>query len=310
MSKYHIPVMLHECLEGLAIKPEGKYVDVTFGGGGHSGEILKQLSKKGRLIAFDQDSDAKQNLPDADERFVFIDQNFEFIKNHLQYQELLPIDGLLADLGVSSHQFDTDERGFSYRFDEAVLDMRMDKTHSNDAAYIIATYTEQQLADIFYQYGELTNSRKIAKVIVEKRNQNTITTVGDLKKVLASFAPKFKDYKFWSQVFQALRIEVNRELEVLKNMLLSTQDIMAPNGRLVVMSYHSLEDRLVKNFINTGNFNGDVEKDFYGNIKRPFNPISKKAVTASEEELEKNPRSRSAKLRVAERIVGKEESKQ
>lgn len=302
--------MLHECLEGLAIKPEGRYVDVTFGGGGHSNEILKQLSKKGRLIAFDQDTDAQQNLPAKDERFVFIDQNFEFIKNHLQYQELLPVNGLLADLGVSSHQFDTDERGFSYRFDEAVLDMRMDKTHSNDAAFILNNYTEQQLADIFYQYGELTNSRKLAKVLVEKRKQNTITTVADLKQALGSFAPKFKDYKFWSQVFQALRIEVNRELEVLKNMLLSTQDIMAPNARLVIMSYHSLEDRLVKNFINTGNFNGEVEKDFYGNIKRPFNPISKRAITASEEELEKNPRSRSAKLRIAERVVGKEENKQ
>jgi 16S rRNA (cytosine1402-N4)-methyltransferase len=303
MSKYHIPVMLHECLEGLAIKPEGRYVDVTFGGGGHSSEILKQLSKKGRLIAFDQDTDAQQNLPATDERFVFIDQNFEFIKNHLQYQDLLPVNGLLADLGVSSYQFDTDERGFSYRFDEAVLDMRMDKTHSNDAAFILNNYTEQQLADIFYQYGELTNSRKLAKVLVEKRKQKTITTVADLKQALGSFAPKFKDYKFWSQVFQALRIEVNRELEVLKNMLLSTLDIMAPNGRLVIMSYHSLEDRLVKNFINTGNFNGEVEKDFYGNIKRPFNPISKKAITASAAELEKNPRSRSAKLRIAERII-------
>ena len=298
--------MLHECLEGLNIQPDGKYVDVTFGGGGHSSEILKQLSKKGKLIAFDQDTDAQQNLPGADARFVFIDQNFEFIKNHLAYQELLPINGLLADLGVSSHQFDTDERGFSFRFNDAVLDMRMDKSHSVDAAYIIANYTEQQLADIFYQYGELTNSRKLAKVLVEKRGQNAIKTVGELKHALASFAPKFKDYKFWAQVFQALRIEVNRELEVLKNLLLSTQDILAPNGRLVVMSYHSLEDRLVKNFINTGNFNGDVEKDFYGNIKRPFNPISKKAITASEAELEKNPRSRSSKLRIAERIIDKE----
>jgi 16S rRNA (cytosine1402-N4)-methyltransferase len=310
MSKYHIPVMLHECIEGLAIKPEGRYVDVTFGGGGHSKEILKQLSDKGRLIAFDQDTDAQQNLPGNDERFVFIDQNFEFIQNHLHYQGLIPINGLLADLGVSSHQFDTDERGFSYRFEDAVLDMRMDKTHSNDAAFILAHYTEQQLADIFYQYGELTNSRKIAKVLVEKRKQKTITTVSDLKQALQSFAPKFKDYKFWSQVFQALRIEVNRELEVLKNMLLSTQEIMAPGSRLVIMSYHSLEDRLVKNFVNTGNFNGDVEKDFYGNIKRPFNPISKKAITASEAELENNPRSRSAKLRIAERtIAGNEKSK-
>lgn len=293
--------MLHECLEGLNIQPDGKYVDVTFGGGGHSKEILAKLSSKGRLIAFDQDTDAQQNLPEADERFVFIDQNFEFIKNHLQYQGLSPINGLLADLGVSSYQFDTDERGFSYRFDDAVLDMRMDKSYSIDAAHVIAHYTEEQLADIFYQYGELTNSRKLAKVLVERRGQQTITTVGDLKKALQSFAPKFKDYKFWSQVFQALRIEVNRELEVLKNMLLGTLDIMAPKGRLVIMSYHSLEDRLVKNFINTGNFNGDVEKDFYGNINRPFTPISKKAITASEAELELNPRSRSAKLRIAER---------
>lgn len=301
MSKYHVPVMLHECLEGLNIQPDGKYVDVTFGGGGHSKEILAKLSAKGRLIAFDQDTDAQQNLPDADERFVFIDQNFEFIKNHLQYQDLAPVNGLLADLGVSSYQFDTDERGFSYRFDDAVLDMRMDTSYSIDAAYVIAHYTEEQLADIFYQYGELTNSRKLAKVLVERRGQQTITTVGDLKKALGSFAPKFKDYKFWSQVFQALRIEVNRELEVLKNMLLGTLDIMAPKGRIVIMSYHSLEDRLVKNFINTGNFNGDVDKDFYGNVNRPFTPISKKAITASEEELEANPRSRSAKLRIAEK---------
>jgi 16S rRNA (cytosine1402-N4)-methyltransferase len=303
MSKYHVPVMLQECLEGLNIQPEGKYVDVTFGGGGHSKEILKRLNKKGRLIAFDQDKDAQENLPEADERFVFIDQNFEFIKNHLQYQDLIPVNGLLADLGVSSHQFDTDERGFSFRFDEAVLDMRMDKSYTIDAAHIINNYSESQLADIFYQYGELSNSRKIAKRLIEARGQQTISTVGDLKKILIQYAPKFKDYKFWAQVFQALRIEVNRELEVLKNMLLQSKDIIAADGRLVVMSYHSLEDRLVKNFINTGNFNGEVEKDFYGNIKRPFNPVSKKAVTASDEELELNPRSRSAKLRIAERIA-------
>jgi 16S rRNA (cytosine1402-N4)-methyltransferase len=293
--------MLHECLNGLNIQPDGKYVDVTFGGGGHSKEILAKLNNKGRLIAFDQDTDAQQNLPGADERFVFIDQNFEFIKNHLQFQGLTPVNGLLADLGVSSYQFDTDERGFSYRFDEAVLDMRMDTSYSIDAAHVIATYTEEQLADIFYQYGELNNSRKLAKVLVERRGQQAINTVGDLKKALNSFAPKFKDYKFWSQVFQALRIEVNRELEVLKNMLLGSLDVLAPKGRLVIMSYHSLEDRLVKNFINTGNFNGDVAKDFYGNVNRPFTPISKKAITASEEELEANPRSRSAKLRIAER---------
>jgi len=295
--------MLTECLEGLNILPDGKYVDVTFGGGGHAKAILKRLSKKGRLIAFDQDADAQQNLPENDERFVFINQNFEFIKNHLQYQNLLPIDGLIADLGVSSYQFDTDERGFSYRFDESILDMRMDGNTKTSAAQIIANYTEEQLAGIFYQYGELTNSRKIARVIVEKRLQQAIITVGDIKKVLSSFAPKFKDYKFWSQVFQALRIEVNRELEVLKNMLTGTLAVMAPKGRLIIMSYHSLEDRLVKNFINTGNFNGEVMKDFYGNINRPFTPVSKKALTASAKELLENPRSRSAKLRIAERNI-------
>jgi 16S rRNA (cytosine1402-N4)-methyltransferase len=305
MSKYHVPVMLEECLEGLNIKPEGRYVDVTFGGGGHSGAILKRLTGKGRLIAFDQDKDAQENLPASSEQFVFIDQNFEFMQNHLQYQGLVPVDGILADLGVSSHQFDTDERGFSFRFDEAVLDMRMDKSYSIDAAHIINHYTEQQLADIFYQYGELNNSRRIAHKLVEVRAQHSIHTVGELKKALLSFAPKFKDYKFWAQVFQALRIEVNRELEVLKNMLMQSKDILGANGRLVIMSYHSLEDRLVKNFINTGNFNGDVEKDFYGNIKRPFNPVSKKAITASDAELESNPRSRSAKLRIAERIIEK-----
>jgi 16S rRNA (cytosine1402-N4)-methyltransferase len=296
--------MLNECLEGLNIQPDGKYVDVTFGGGGHSKEILNKLGAKGKLIAFDQDTDAQQNLPNADKRFVFIDQNFEFIQHHLAYQELLPINGLLADLGVSSYQFDTDERGFSFRFDEAALDMRMNNTASMNAAQVIATYTETQLADIFYQYGELNNSRKLAKTLVEKRKQATITTVGELKKALADYAPKFKDYKFWAQVFQALRIEVNRELEVLKSLLESTSNIMAPKGRLVIMSYHSLEDRLVKNYINTGNFNGEVEKDFYGNIKRPFTPVSKKAITASEVELESNPRSRSAKLRIAERNAG------
>jgi len=302
MSKYHTPVMLQECLDGLNIQANGTYVDVTFGGGGHSRAILEKLGPEGHLVGFDQDLDARQNLPQNDARFVFIDQNFEYIKNHLEYQNLTPVQGLLADLGVSSYQFDTDERGFSFRFEDAKLDMRMDQTYHNDASHIIATYTEQQLADIFYQYGELTNSRKLAKVLVEKRTQNPITTVGELKTALASFAPKFKDYKFWAQVFQALRIEVNRELEVLKNLLLSSADVMDKGGRLVIMSYHSLEDRLVKNFINSGNFNGDMDKDFYGNIKRPFHPVSKKAITASEAELESNPRSRSAKLRIAERL--------
>lgn len=299
---YHVPVMLNECLKGLNIKPDGIIVDTTFGGGGHSKEILKLLSQKGKLVAFDQDEAAKNNLPDNDERFVFIDQNFEFIKNHLLYQELIPVDGILADLGVSSYQFDTDERGFSYRFDDVVLDMRMDKTNSLTAISVLNNYSEEKLADVIYQYGELKNSRQIAKQILNSRTQKKIETVNDLKISLEKFAPKFKDYKFWSQVFQALRIEVNRELEVLKSLLIQSTDVLKKDGRLVIMSYHSLEDRLVKNFINTGNFNGETEKDFYGNIIRPFNPITRKAIIPSEEELKLNPRSRSAKLRIAEKI--------
>ena len=293
--------MLNECLEGLNINPKGIIVDATFGGGGHSNEILKKLGEQGKLVAFDQDDAAKDNLPKEDERFVFIDQNFEFIHNHLQYQELIPVDGILADLGVSSHQFDTDERGFSYRFDDAVLDMRMDKTNSLTAITVLNNYTEEKLADVFYQYGELKNSRQISKQIIAARTQKKIETVADLKSALEKFAPKFKDYKFWSQVFQALRIEVNRELEVLKSLLIQSAAVLKKDGRLVIMSYHSLEDRLVKNFINTGNFNGETEKDFYGNIIRPFSPITRKAITPSDEELAINPRSRSAKLRIAER---------
>jgi 16S rRNA (cytosine1402-N4)-methyltransferase len=297
---YHVPVMLQECLDGLNIKPEGVYVDVTFGGGGHSRAILERLGPKGKLIAFDQDEDAKRNLPN-DDRLVFIDQNFEFIKNHIQYQSLLPVDGLLADLGVSSHQFDVDERGFSYRFDDAVLDMRMDRTAGKSAADFLNTATEAELADAFYFYGELNQARSMAKQIVVGRQGRSITTVADLKNLLNQFAPKFKDYKFWSQIFQALRIEVNRELEVLKSLLNQCADVIKPEGRLVIMSYHSLEDRLVKNYINSGNFRGELEKDFYGNAIKPFSALSKKATTASTEELEENTRSRSAKLRIAER---------
>jgi 16S rRNA (cytosine1402-N4)-methyltransferase len=292
--------MLNECIQALAIQPDGTYVDVTFGGGGHSRSILDQLSKKGKLVAFDQDEDAKQNLPD-DERLIFIDQNFRFLKNHLAYQEVLPVNGLLADLGVSSHQFDEDERGFSYRFDDAELDMRMNTSQKRNAADVLNNSSEEQLADILYYYGELNNARQMARNIVQYRAGKSVVTVGDLKQALADFAPKFKDYKFWSQVFQALRIEVNQELEVLKTLLQQSAEVLAPKGRLVVMSYHSLEDRLVKNFINTGNFEGDAQKDFYGNIIRPFTPVSKKAITASEEEINANPRSRSAKLRIAEK---------
>ncbi len=220
----------------------------------------------------------------------------------MQYQELIPVDGLLADLGVSSHQFDTDERGFSFRFDDATLDMRMSQENNLTASQILNTCTEEQIADILYMYGELSNSRKIAKAICEKRKGKPFETVNDLKECLLPFAPKFKDYKFFAQIFQALRIEVNREMDVLKDLLEQSKDILKSKGRLVIMSYHSLEDRLVKNFINTGNFEGETQKDFYGNIIRPFNPVSKKAITASEEELLSNPRSRSAKLRIAEKI--------
>jgi len=299
-NKYHAPVMLKECLEGLAINPSGRYVDVTFGGGGHSRAILNALGKDGILIAFDQDEDAKANLP-KDKRLVFIDQNFEFIGNHLKYQELLPVDGILADLGVSSHQFDEADRGFSFRFDEADLDMRMDTSSGSSAAVVLNEYSEKQLADIFYQYGELNQSKGLARDIVQYRTVQAIKTVGHLKEALKKYTPKFGDYKFFAQVFQALRIEVNREMEVLKSFLSQVPEVLKPEGRLVVMSYHSLEDRLVKNFIASGNFNGELEKDFYGNVNRPMEAINRKVVTASDEELEINPRSRSAKLRIAEK---------
>jgi len=292
--------MLKECIEALNIKEDGVYVDVTFGGGGHSREILKGLGKKGRLVAFDQDEDAKRNLPE-DEKLVFIDQNFEFIKNHLMYQGLCLVDGLLADLGVSSYQFDTDERGFSYRFDDALLDMRMNANAKRSAADVLNTYTEENLANVLYQYGELKQSRKLAADIVSFRIAKPIQTVADLKKALDRHAPKFREYKFYSQVFQALRIEVNEELEVLKKLLHQCTDIIKPGGVIVIMSYHSLEDRLVKDFINSGNFEGVLEKDFFGNVIKPFSAVQKKAIVASDEEIEQNPRARSAKLRIARR---------
>ena len=300
MTEYHVPVMLNECVEALDIKSSGTYVDVTFGGGGHSKAILNKLGEKGTLVAFDQDEAARNNIPN-DTRFIFIDQNFRFLKNHLAYQDVLPVDGVLADLGVSSHQFDTDDRGFSFRFDDAPLDMRMNASQKNHAAEILNSYTEEQLADLFYYYGELKNARQLAHAIVAYRSGNKLATVGDLKSALADYAPKLKDYKFWAQVFQALRIEVNQELEVLKQLLQQSAQVLAPHGRLVIMSYHSLEDRLVKNFINTGNFEGETQKDFYGNIIRPFSPVSKKAITATDDEVATNPRARSAKLRIAEK---------
>jgi len=293
--------MLNECLEGLNINPDGVYVDVTYGGGGHSKAILDRLSKKGRLIAFDQDEDAKRNLIN-DERLIFIDQNFEFLKNHLQYQGFDKVDGLLADLGVSSHQFDIGERGFSIRFDDAVLDMRMSQSQRLSAHKVINEYKADALANVFYKYGELHQSRKLAAEIITARTGKDIETVGELKDALKSSAPKFKDFKFYAQVFQAIRIEVNQELDVLEKMLLQCGSLLKPKGRLVFMSYHSLEDRLVKNYMNSGNLMGELEKDFFGNINRPFNPLNKKAAVATDKEQEENNRSRSAKLRVAERL--------
>jgi 16S rRNA (cytosine1402-N4)-methyltransferase len=300
-TTYHIPVMLNECLEGLAIKPDGVYVDVTFGGGGHSKAILQVLSEKGRVIAFDQDEDAKRNLP-QDSRFIFIDQNFEYISNHLLYQGFGEVDGILADLGVSSHQFDEGSRGFSYRYDEAALDMRMNNTVGTSAADILNTADEDSIANIFYLYGELNHSKAMAKKIIAGRLSKRIHTIGDLKITLQSFAPKFNDYKFWGQVFQALRIEVNNELVVLKKFLEQCSMLIKPGGRLVVMSYHSLEDRLVKHFIQSGNVEGKLEKDFYGNLIKPFNAINRKAITANDNELHLNNRARSAKLRIAEKV--------
>lgn len=298
---YHNPVMLNECLEALNIKPDGVYVDITFGGGGHSRAILNKLGKKGKLIVFDQDEDAKRNLIN-DERFIFIDQNFEFLKNHIQYQGFDKVDGLLGDLGVSSHQFDEGERGFSIRFDDAKLDMRMSQHQALSAFEVVNNYTAENLANVLYKYGELHNSRKMAADIIAARNGKAIETIGDFKAAIKHLAPKFKDFKFYAQVFQAIRIEVNNELHVLERMLQQCGDMIKPTGRLVIMSYHSLEDRLVKNYMNSGNFLGELDKDFFGNIKRPFNPLNKKAIVATDSEQEENNRSRSAKLRVAEKI--------
>jgi 16S rRNA (cytosine1402-N4)-methyltransferase len=300
MTEYHVPVLLRDCIQGLQINPEGIYVDVTFGGGGHSRAILQQLTT-GKLYAFDQDADATDNVPD-DSRFELIESNFEHLLNQLRFHKAIPINGLLADLGVSSHQFDEGSRGFSFRFDEAELDMRMDQSQDLTAQLVINDYTEAQLADVFYLYGELTNSRKLAHAIIVRRAVSHIRTVGELKQTLFAFAPKFKDYKFFAQVFQALRIEVNQEMKALRELLEQSAEVIKPGGRLVVISYHSLEDKLVKNFMNNGKLEGEVEKDFFGNQIKPFKPLTRKSIVPDEAEMERNPRSRSARLRIAERI--------
>jgi 16S rRNA (cytosine1402-N4)-methyltransferase len=295
---YHNPVLLEECIEGLAIRPEGIYVDVTFGGGGHAREILKHLTT-GRLLAFDQDSDAMQNLP-QDDRFIFINQNFRYLINFLRLYKAVPVDGIIADLGISSHQIDMADRGFSTRFD-AELDLRMDRKSGQPASQIINEYPPEQLKRVFAEYGELSNAYRIAKQIAEARDNEEITTTTRLKEVLLPLAERGRENKFYARVFQALRIEVNGELDVLKEMLLQTLKVLKPGGRLVVMSYHSLEDRLVKNFIKTGNFEGTEIKDFYGNLISPLKPLTRKPIVPGEDEIEQNNRARSAKLRIAER---------
>lgn len=299
-SNYHVPVMLEACLEGLNIKPDGVYVDVTFGGGGHSRAILEKLGKNGVLIAFDQDPDAQRNKID-DPRFLFVDQNFAFLKNNLRLLGYRQVDGILADLGVSSHQFNEPERGFSTRFDSS-LDMRMDKQGKLTAADVLNTYAEEDLHKIFGIYGEVKNAKSLARTIVTARASAPIITLAEFKKAISAHIPKGKEHKYMAQVFQALRIEVNGEIDVLERFLEQTADVLKPGGRLVVMSYHSLEDRPVKNFIAKGKFKGEVEKDFYGNQQKPFNVITRKAIMADEEELIRNTRSRSAKLRIGERI--------
>lgn len=296
---YHIPVLLKETVDGLNINPDGVYVDVTFGGGGHSREILSRLSLKGHLYSFDQDEDAEQNII-QDKRFTFVRSNFRYIKNWMRYYGIEQVDGILADLGVSSHHFDAQERGFSFRFD-APLDMRMNQKAQRTAADILNEYSESQLADIFYLYGELRNARKIAATVVKNRANSPIKTTGDFMEIIKTFFEKDREKKELAKVFQALRIEVNQEMQALKEMLTASATILKPGGRLSVLTYHSLEDRMVKNLIKTGNVEGRVEKDFFGNTNAPLKMINNKVIIASEEEQASNPRSRSAKLRIAEK---------
>jgi 16S rRNA (cytosine1402-N4)-methyltransferase len=297
---YHTPVLLTECIEGLNIEPGGVYVDLTYGGGGHSREILKKLNADGHLVAFDQDADALKNTIN-DERFLLLNQNFRFMKNFLRLYKLLPVSGILADLGISSHQIDSEDRGFSTRFD-GPLDMRMDKSNKVSASVILNSYSEDNLREIFSTYGEISNSKLLASTIAHYVKAAPIKTTSQLKQVIGKFIPKKFENKYLAQVFQALRIEVNDELGALKTVLKQTIDVLKPGGRLAVISYQSLEDRLVKNFIRTGNFEGDIIKDFYGNVSTPFIAINRKPITPGSEEIKSNSRARSAKLRIAEKI--------
>ena len=295
---YHVPVLLEESVSGLNIDPDGVYLDLTFGGGGHSREILKRL-KDGCLIGFDQDSDALANVPD-DSRFIFVNHNFRYLRNFLRYCGYDEADGILADLGVSSHEFDEAGRGFSFRFD-AELDMRMNQRSRLKATDILNTYSEENLIRIFRNYGEVDNVRRLVDLIVNARTGKMITRSEEFLQVIAPCVPKQKEKKYLAQVYQALRIEVNGELEALEDMMKAAERAWRPGGRVVVITYHSLEDRIVKNFLKSGNFEGKVEKDFYGHVKRNFELVNRKVIVPSEEEIERNPRARSAKLRIAEK---------
>lgn len=301
---YHIPVLLKETVDGLNIKPDGTYIDLTFGGGGHSKEILSRLDKGGHLYSFDQDLDAQKNALPLEEtygnKFTFVRSNFRFLKNWMQYYDVEQIDGILADLGVSSHHLDEGERGFSFRY-EAKLDMRMNQTAKLKASDILKNYSEEQLADVFYLYGELKNSRKLASVIVKARCSKEMETTGQLAEVLKPLLGYDREKKDLARVFQALRIEVNGEMTALRQMLTSAVEILSPGGRLSVLTYHSLEDRMVKNIIKTGNIEGKIETNLFGQSKSPLKAINKSVITASPEEIQANPRSRSAKLRIGEK---------
>ncbi len=300
-NHYHIPVLLQACVDNLQIDPNGIYVDLTFGGGGHSKEILKHLSKDGKLISFDQDEDAAKNVPD-DKRLIFVQQNFRYLKNYLRLNGITKVDGILGDLGVSSHQFDAAERGFSIRLD-AELDMRMNKSSDLSARNVINEYDEKQLTFIFKTYGELDNAFKLAKTICEAREVEPIKTIDEFKKAISSCTPKFETNRYLAKVFQAIRMEVNQELEALKECLTQCVEVLKPGGRLVIMSYHSLEDRLVKNLMKTGNIEGKEEKDIiFGTSTKVFKLLNSKPIVPTEEEIKNNSRARSAKLRVAEKI--------
>lgn len=297
---YHVPVLLNESVDGLNIKAGGVYVDVTFGGGGHSKEILSRLPEGAHLFSFDQDADAERNII-ADDKFTFVRSNFRYIKNFMRYHEVDGIDGVLADLGVSSHHFDDSERGFSFRFD-GKLDMRMNQRAGKTAADIVNTYEEEALADLFYLYGELKNSRKIASAIVKARSTKVLRTIEDLLNIVKPMFGREREKKELAKVFQALRIEVNQEMDALKEMLLAATELLNPGGRLSVITYHSLEDRIVKNLMKTGNCEGKEDKDFFGRSSSPYRLINNKVIVPDADEQERNPRSRSAKLRIAEKI--------